>query len=180
MDSRQIALLRGVNVGRARRVAMADLRDLVEALGYRDVSTLLNSGNVVFTAGRRNASNAGARIEKALVERLGVQSRVFVLDAIELATAVAQNPFVSSKRDPARMLLAVTASAAAQAKLVALTKQPWTPDEIVARERVAYLWCAAGLIESKLAQAMSRALGDGVTTRNWATVLKLLALAQRV
>ena len=51
MASRQIALLRGINVGRAKRVEMAILRDLFTSLGYGDVCTLLNSGNVVFTAG---------------------------------------------------------------------------------------------------------------------------------
>ena len=60
---RQVALIRGINVGRAKRVAMADLRALVEGLGYRDVDTLLNSGNVVFTVPAGMKGTPSSRIE---------------------------------------------------------------------------------------------------------------------
>jgi uncharacterized protein (DUF1697 family) len=178
MSARKIALLRGINVGRAKRVAMADLRALVEDLGYRDVATLLNSGNVVFTASGRDAVNPAARIEKALADQLEVASRVFVLEAGELAAAVAQNPLGDIAHDPSRFLLAVSAAPADHAKFTLLAKQAWKPDALVVGTRVAYLWCADGLIASRLAQAVNRALGEGVTTRNWATMTKLLALAQ--
>jgi uncharacterized protein (DUF1697 family) len=178
MSSRQIALLRGVNVGRARRVAMADLRALVERLGYRDVRTLLNSGNVVFSASAKNAANAAARIERALVADLGVAAGVFVLDAAELAAIVAANPLARVAHDPARLLLAVTSAPALHARFAPLAAQDWTPDALAVGQRVAYLWCADGLIASRLMQAAQRALGDGMTTRNWATMTKLLALAE--
>jgi uncharacterized protein (DUF1697 family) len=67
---RQTALLRGVNAGIAKRVAMADLRALVEALGYGEVRTLANSGNVVYTAPGVRPAAAAARIEEALAARL--------------------------------------------------------------------------------------------------------------
>jgi uncharacterized protein (DUF1697 family) len=177
MSARQIALLRGINVGRAKRVAMADLRALVEGLGYGDVRTLLNSGNVVFSATGKGAANSAARIEKALATELGVDARVFVLDAVELAAAIAENPLGKIAHDPSRLLVAVTAGTAAHAKLAPLAQQPWKPDALAIGKRVAYLWCAEGLIASKLAQAVSRALGKDVTMRNWATMTKLLALA---
>lgn len=66
LGGRHVALIRGINVGRAKRVAMADLRALVEDLGYGDVRTLLNSGNVVFTSARRPPAKAAARIEEGL------------------------------------------------------------------------------------------------------------------
>src|SRR5262245_8002074 len=75
----QVALLRGINVGTAKRVAMADLRALVEGLGYGDVRTLLNSGNVVFSVPRTAKGDPAARIEKALAAKLGVSSRILVL-----------------------------------------------------------------------------------------------------
>jgi len=178
VGTRQIALLRGINVGRAKRIAMADLRALVERLGYTDVRTLLNSGNVVFTARGKNAANAAARIEKALTADLGVTARVVVLDAGELAAAIAANPLGKIALDPSRFLLAVSATPADHAKFTPLAAQSWKPDALALGERVAYMWCASGLIESKLAQAVARALGDGVTSRNWATMIKLLALAQ--
>src|SRR5882672_6046088 len=146
MGTRQIALLRGINVGRAKRIAMADLRALVERLGYTDVRTLLNSGNVVFTARGKNAANAAARIEKALVADLGVMARVVVLDAGELAAAIAANPLGGIARDPSRFLLAVSATPVDHAKFVPLATQSWKPDALALGERVAYMWCASGLI----------------------------------
>src|SRR5213593_3406061 len=99
MTNRQIALLRGINVGRAKRVAMADLRALVEGLGYADVRTLLNSGNVVFAA-TDGAKGAAARIEKALAAKVKVTARVTVISAEELAMAVRANPLAKVATDP--------------------------------------------------------------------------------
>lgn len=178
MKTRQVALLRGVNVGRAQRIAMADLRALVEDLGYTGVRTVLNSGNVVFTAGAKDSAAAAQRIEEALQTGLGIASRVFVLAAPELASAIAANPLERVARDPSRLLLAVTATPATHAKLAPLAQRSWEPEAFALGERVAYLWCAAGIIESRLVQAMNRALGADVTTRNWTTMTKLLALAQ--
>src|SRR5438445_10847766 len=90
--NRYVALFRGINVGRAKRIAMADLRALMEALGYRDVRTLLNSGNVVFTDPRAARGDVAARIEKAVAERTGVSARITVLSAAELAAAPDANP----------------------------------------------------------------------------------------
>jgi uncharacterized protein (DUF1697 family) len=172
-----VALLRGINVGRAKRVAMADLRALVEGLGYGDVRTLLNSGNVVFTAPRATkAAVAADRIEKALVAKLGVASRITVLTGAELAAVVAENPLADVATDPARMLVAVPASTADRARLEPLAAQSWAPDVLAVGGRVAYLWCPGGILESRLITALGRALGDAVTTRNWATMTKLHAM----
>jgi uncharacterized protein (DUF1697 family) len=99
MASKQVALLRGINVGRAKRVSMADLRALVENLGYGDVRTLLNSGNIVFTSPRAAPGDAAARIERALAAELGVAARVTVVTAAELAAAVSANPLLAVADD---------------------------------------------------------------------------------
>ena len=174
---RMVGLIRGINVGRAKRVAMADLRALVEGLGYGDVRTLLNSGNVVFTAPRTTTARAAARIEEGLATQLGVPARVMVLTAAELAAAVAANPLLGVATDPPRLLVAVLADPADRAKLEPLVKQDWTPEALALGPRVAYLWCAAGILDSRLLTAVGRAVGDAVTTRNWTTVTKLQALA---
>src|SRR5215475_11388592 len=89
---RYVALLRGVNnAGMARRVAMADLRALFESLGFRDVRTVLNSGNVVFSAATKARGDVLARIEKALASRLQLTAPVTVLSAYEVATVVLFN-----------------------------------------------------------------------------------------
>jgi uncharacterized protein (DUF1697 family) len=178
MAGTHVALLRGINVGRAKRVAMAELRALVEGLGYRDVRTLLNSGNVVFTAPRTAPATAAARIEAALAERLGVTARVTALSAAELAAAVAGNPLLAADRHPSRLLVAVLADPADRRLLVPLTGEDWSPEAVALGARVAYLWCPEGVLASRLPEAVGRALGDGVTTRNWATMTKLDALVR--
>jgi uncharacterized protein (DUF1697 family) len=175
-----IALLRGINVGKAKRVAMADLRTLVEGLGYGSVRTLLNSGNVVFTAPKSAAKDAGPKIEKAIATKLGVTSRVTVIDATTLAAAIVSNPLSKVAKEPRLLLVAVFASAADRSLMAPLTKQKWAPEALAVGDRVAYLWVPNGQIESPLAIATWKALGDRVTARNMATMLKLKALTGKI
>ncbi|HEV8611354.1 MAG TPA: DUF1697 domain-containing protein [Thermoanaerobaculia bacterium] len=175
--SRHVALIRGINVGRAKRVAMADLRALVEDLGYGDVRTLLNSGNVVFTAPASARKSSAGRIEEAITARLGISARVTVLTAAELDAVVAENPLGEVATDPSRLLVTVLIDPAHRKRLLPLGRQDWAPDVLAVGGRVAYLWCPRGMLESRLAIAVNRALGDGATTRNWTTVTKLHALA---
>jgi uncharacterized protein (DUF1697 family) len=172
-----VALIRGINVGRAKRIAMADLRTLVENLGYGDVRTLLNSGNIVFTSARAAPGNAAARIEKAVAERLGVSARVTVLTAAEVAAAVDVNPLLKIADNPSRLLVAVLNNAADRSKLQPLLKLDWAPEALALGDRVAYVWCADGILASRLFESVARAVGAAVTSRNWATVLKLHAMA---
>ncbi len=175
---RRVALLRGVNVGGAKRVPMADLRQLVEALGYTDVSTLLNSGNVVFTVPKGPSGDAAMRIEKAIAARLGVSTRVTVLTGSDVAAAVRKNPFASIAHDPARLLVLAFPDPKALARLRPLAKERWGPEALALGSRVAYLWCADGIVESRLWKAASKSLGRECTARNLTTMTKLLALIE--
>jgi uncharacterized protein (DUF1697 family) len=174
---RQIALLRGINVGRAKRVSMADLKGVFEELGYRDVSTLLQSGNVVFS-GRVGASTA-ARIEKAIVDRLGVSSRITLLRASELAQAIKDNPIEHLVTNPSRHMIAVLNDPTDRKRLTPLSREDWSPEAFAVGKRVAYFWCPDGILESRIAKALDKSLGDRITTRNWATMNKLCALASK-
>ena len=177
VKDRRIALLRGINVGRAKRVAMADLRDLVQGLGYTDVRTVLNSGNIVFSAPGEPADRAAHRIEAALPDAVGVSSKVTGLNAETLAMIVAENPLALAGCSPSRLMVVFLAKAAERSKLDSLTGHDWTPDELGVGSRAAYLWCPQGFLVSRLAEATGRALGPAATTRNWGTVMKLHALA---
>src|SRR5215470_17731366 len=95
MSAKYVALLRGVNNVGARRVAMADLRALFEGLGFRDVRTLLNSGNVIFSAPKKGRGDLRARIEKALASKLGLSCLVIILSTDEVTAAVQDNPLSS-------------------------------------------------------------------------------------
>jgi uncharacterized protein (DUF1697 family) len=170
---RLVALFRGINVGRAKRVAMADLRELAARLGFEDVRTLLNSGNLVFTARGRDALRAAFRIETALEASLGITSRVTVLTATELAAIVEDNPPENASRNPSRLLVAIPRDAESLSRLKPLAKRDWRPGSLSLGGRAAYMWCPERISASALANAVGEALGDGVTTRNWATVGKL-------
>jgi uncharacterized protein (DUF1697 family) len=174
MPTRQVALIRGINVGKAKRVSMADLRALVEGLGYRDVRTLLNSGNVVFTSSVSPAI-AAKRIEQAMENQLGVSARVFVLTAQELQQIVKENSLAQRVDNPSRLLVAAFGPSPDRSKLKALEKEKHGNDALAVGTRAAYLWCPDGILESRLIENVTRVLGDGTTTRNWATILKLQA-----
>ena len=173
-----MALIRGINVGRAKRVAMADLRTLLSRLGYGDVRTILNSGNVVFSAPRQQPIRIGKRIEEAMSERLGVSGRVTVLTAAEFARVIEENALVGLANDPSRLLVAFCSDASRLKQLDALTRQEWAPEAMAAGGLAAYLWCAEGILASRLLEAVGRVLGESTTTRNWATVGKVHAALQ--
>jgi len=174
---RHVALLRGINVGRAKRVSMADLRAVVAGLGYQEVRTVLNSGNIVFTVPPKAPGEPAVRIQQAIASKLGLSTRVTVLSAMELGVALAGNPLGAIADNPSRFLVYVLSDPRDRSKLTPLTKQEWTPDAIGLGQRVAYLWYPEGIIKSRLAAAVDRLLGDAVTARNWNTMTKLHALA---
>jgi uncharacterized protein (DUF1697 family) len=172
----RVALLRGINVGTAKRVSMASLRQVLEDLGYADVRTLLNSGNVVFTAGRGGDADIADRIHKAVASRLGVTSRVIVLSAGELAEALDENPLAEGLDHPSRLLIMMLADVSIRKRLAAITRQHWTPEAVAVGRRAAYIWCPDGLAKSPLVAAMSRAVGEDGTARNLATMRRLRAM----
>jgi uncharacterized protein (DUF1697 family) len=176
MPQRYVALVRGINVGKAKRVAMADLRSLAEKLGHREVRTLLNSGNLVFTVTKSARGDLAHQLERALLEHMQVSCRVSVLSAIELAQVIEENPLGRIASNPSRLLVSVILDPSDRTRLVPLTRQNWKPEAFGLGTRASYIWCPEGVIESRLAKAVDKALGDGVTARNWSTMLKLHAL----
>jgi uncharacterized protein (DUF1697 family) len=171
-----VALLRGVNVGGNKRVPMAEWRTLMEGLGYARVRTLLNSGNAVFDAAPSHQH--AARIRQALIDGLGVDVAVIVKTAAEMAAIETENPLVAEATDASRLLVAFTATAEDLAGLAPLTALALPPERLHVGRHAAYLWCANGILESKAGAAMLGKAGRAATSRNWATVLKLLALVR--
>jgi uncharacterized protein (DUF1697 family) len=177
MPGTHVALLRGINVGKAKRVAMADLRRLFEDLGYEDVRTLLNSGNVVFT-GRDSSSRASSRIEKAMTAQLGLSVRVMVVGAAELKSVMKENSLLQLMDNPSRLLVAFPGKPSDLSGLKLLEKQDWSPDALAVGSHAAYVWCPDGISVSRLIEEVGRAMRTEVTTRNWATVSKLLDILE--
>jgi len=170
-----VALLRGINVGKAKRIAMADLRELCTTLGYGNVQTLLNSGNVVFSAPRADAK-AAAKIEKAIESEHGFTSRVVVVTESELDVIVRENPFEEAESNPSRFLVTVLYDGADRARVAALAKQDWGAERLGLGKHAVYAWCPGGILDSRMMVALGKILGDAGTSRNWATVTKLHAM----
>jgi uncharacterized protein (DUF1697 family) len=177
MAASHVALLRGINVGTAKRIAMADLRGVMAGLGFAGVRTLLNSGNVVFSAPPKGGDPAG-RIEKEIEKKLGVSSRVTVLTAAELDVAVRGNTLLRVATHPSRLLVGALATRDDRLRLEPLTRKRWGLERLALGERVCYLWCPDGVIKSPLMKAIDRAAGDAITSRNWSTIQKLHGLLQ--
>jgi len=180
-----VALLRGINLGPHKRVAMPALRALVESLGHTDVATYIASGNVVFTAAGSTTELADG-LEKAIADELGVSCRVVVLTCAELAEAVAANPY-PDEPDPKRVhafFLVEEADAQARdqvAKAQERAAAKGSRDEAAIVGKVLYLHTPDGFGRSELAAELSkggkRNAAEG-TARNWATVTRLLAMCE--
>ena len=173
---RHIALLRGINVGKAKRVPMADLRALMAALGYANVRTLLNSGNAVFDAKGGTPAGHAKKLRAAILEKTGVDCEVVVKTAADLAAAIAEHPLRRHAEDDARMQVMFMQDASALAELKALEAGDWAPEAFAVGRHAAWLWCASGIIESRIAKAVGKVLKERGTARNWATVEKLQAM----
>jgi len=173
---RYVALFRGINVGKAKRIAMADLRTLLGKLGYTEVQTLLNSGNAVFTGDRESASSHAGRIREAVLKMTGVDALVIIKSAKDLSGIIADNQLSEIAHDHSRLLVALTNDAKALMSVKALARVQWGDERIHVGKHAAYLWCANGILESRAASALLKGLEGAGTTRNWATLSKIHAL----
>lgn len=177
MAQRWVGLIRGINVGTAKRIAMDDLRAWVTQLGFEEVSTLLNSGNVVFSRPGSSTRSPAPELERVIAAHAGFSAAVVALSAAELDTVVRENGLVLPSRDPSRLQMAAVRTPADLRRLAPLATDRWGPEILACGTVAAYLWCPDGVAKSPLVQAVNKLLGDAVTMRNWATVLELQGMA---
>lgn len=174
-----IVLIRGINVGGHKKIAMADLRALLESLGLADVKSLLQSGNLVFRSGRRTCAEVEQLLEVEAAKRLAVDAAFFVRTAEEWKGIVAHNPFhKEAERDPGHLVVMCLKDAPDKAALKALQAAIVGPEIVRANARHLYIVFPNGIGTSRLTNALiEKKLGTRGTARNWNTVLKLNALA---
>jgi uncharacterized protein (DUF1697 family) len=175
---RHVALLRAVNLGQHNKISMADLKALLVGLGFEDVQTLLQSGNVVFEAAGRTAAQLEQALEGAAAKRLALETGFFVRTAKEWQTVVDANPFPKEATvDPGHLLAVVLKDPVTLANVTALQKAIVGREVVRAKGRCLYVVYPDGIGRSKLTSAMiEKKLGTRGTGRNWNTVLKLAAL----
>ncbi|MFZ5668017.1 MAG: DUF1697 domain-containing protein [Pseudomonadota bacterium] len=177
--TKQIALLRGVNVGGNRMVAMADLKAMLEACGFTEVKTVLQSGNVIFRSETLKGPELEAFLDAETLRRLGLASRYIVRDAGKWRAIVAANPFTGDARDtPSRVLVTVGRAPFTKDALDAVRAALLPHEKLEADGRTLYAVFGEGMGQSKAAEVLNRAAARVVATgRNWNTVLKLAEAA---
>jgi uncharacterized protein (DUF1697 family) len=167
--ARLVGLLRGINLGAKRRIAMADLRELMAELGYEDVRTVLASGNVVFTGSKAKARE---KIERALEQRFGFNVDVVLRTMDELHAVVADEPFGDEVDNETRYFVVFLPE---RPDVSSLDGVDFAPDKFDVGGREIYAWCPDGLQNSRLMKALGKpGIGTTATVRNMATVKKLL------
>jgi uncharacterized protein (DUF1697 family) len=170
-----VALLRGINVGRARQVDMPRLREALTARGHGEVRTHLRSGNVVLDSSLPEADLA-ADVSAAVEAEFGFDVPVVVRTGAEVAAVVAGDPFATVATDPARYLVTFLPESPVPALVDALP--PADSGEYLVRGRELYLWLPDGIAGTPLATwKWDRLLGVPGTARNWNTVRRLAELA---
>jgi uncharacterized protein (DUF1697 family) len=170
---RVAALLRGINIGPNKRISMSDLRSIVEGLGYTDVETYLQSGNVVFTPGKKG--DHAERLSEAIEKETGHKVAVLVRTAKELAGVMAANPYPVT--DPTKVVVAFLGEQVELGQLGLGDLGPYLPDELTLHGRQIYVSLPNGQGRSKLMEALvRRRLPTTITVRNWRTVEALATL----
>lgn len=177
--ARHIVLLRGINVGRHNRIAMAEFKALLTDLGYTEVRTLLNSGNAVVTTPDADSAAVARRIQKAISDSFGLSIAVMVRSRAQVESVIARNPMPEeAERAPSYFHVGFCDPAPPQERLDSIDATKLGADRIMVRAGTCYLWFADGPQNSPLGKAIrAHKLGANMTMRSWNTVRKLVSLA---
>lgn len=175
--AKNVALLRGINVGTAKAIAMAELAGVFAGLGYRDVATVLRSGNVVFRSDEPLGEAAPAAIEAAVLHATGVHASVLLLDSTAFSAIVADNPLLAVATDGSKSFVTFVTFVTAMPTHLERPDAAFLAPEILAVGRAAiYQWMPKGSLATRVPRSFWKQFSAPVTARNWNTVQKLQAL----
>jgi len=174
--ARYAALLRAVNVG-GRKLQMTALRELMVAHGFADATTYIQSGNVVFSAGATDEAAIARKIERGIVDELGVTTRVIIRSGTELAAVLKQHPFAGAGSDPRKVFVTFLARAPEAGRVAALKVPTGEQVQFVVVGRDVFSYYPDGYGRSKVALPFfEKGLDMYGTARGWNTVVKLAEL----
>lgn len=171
-----VALLRGVNVGGAGTLPMADLRQIATATGLGQVRTYIQSGNLVFSTPTGSTASVASTLRTAIAKATPLDPEVIVRTRAELAAVIEDSPFLRRGEDPAHLHVVFMAGEAASL-IAGFDPHPQLSEEVAALGREMHLFLPGGVGRSKLAAAVVRRTGPVGTMRNWRTLTKLLEMA---
>ncbi|MEU1185088.1 DUF1697 domain-containing protein [Streptomyces sp. NPDC005820] len=179
MTTMYAALLRGINVGGARKLPMADLRTLMQGLGHHDVRTYLQSGQAVFSSTHGDEESLAAELAGAIAQRFGFDVDVLVRDHAYLKTVAEACPFPAADLQPKQLHVTYFSAPVEAERFADVDRPAHLPEEFRLGDRALYLYVPDGLGRSKLAETLSKprfTKGLVATSRNWNTVVKLVEM----
>jgi uncharacterized protein (DUF1697 family) len=177
-----IALLRGINVGGHGRMDMAELRTLCSEIGLANVQTILQSGNLVFSAATSPKGDLEKQLEQAVHERFAMSTPFFVATAPEWLAMIKDNPYPDqAAKDPSHLAVALLKEAPSKEAWALLQSAVKGPEMVMPSNHLAYIYYPEGIGKSQLTNVViENKLKTRATARNWNTVLKLADLAAAV
>lgn len=175
----RVALLRGINVGGHNRIAMAGLRELCSEIGWEEVATYIQSGNVVFASDREGRSLED-ELQDEIRDRFGHDVHTLVRTGREWTNHLSSNPFrEASELEANRVMLGLSKAPPAPGAAEALRARATADERVEQRNGALWLHFPNGQSRSKLTPALiDRLAGSPVTMRNWRTVVKLQTMLQ--
>jgi uncharacterized protein (DUF1697 family) len=177
---KHVALLRGINVGGKNVIKMVALREAFEAMGFTDVATYIQSGNVVFSAKATSKPKLTATIEDALSMTFGYASKVVIVSAKELEAVVAEAPpkFGAEPQRYRYDVLFVKPPLTAKKALPEVPAKPGVDDASAGSHALYFRRLVAKATQSHLPKVTQRSIYESLTIRNWNTTMKLLGMVQ--
>jgi len=177
-----VSLLHKVNVGGRNLLSMQALRAVYESLGFEDVRSYVQSGNLVFRIRARDSSRLGVLIENAIEQSFGMRPTVVLRTASEMRDVVRANPFADRPgMEPAKLAVMFLAGEPGEDTRGRLRQLKTEPEELIAGRRELYIYYPDGMGRSKLTGTVfERILGVRMTGRNWNSVTKLLETAEEL
>ena len=176
-----VSLFRGINVGGNRIVPMNELKSLHEALGFRDVITYIQSGNVVFTSDETDPARLAQQIEESFAQKFGFRSQVMVRTSAELEEIIASNPFQKQPQKESKWVLVLFLATHPESTALEDLKKSYSgPEEMYLTDQELFVYYSGGVGRSKLTLPLiEKKLKTVGTGRNWNTVLRLREMMQR-
>lgn len=175
-----ICLLRGINVSGQKAIKMPDLAAVFKGMGFTNVVTYLQSGNVIFDTTETDMAGLAHAIEMAIEKTFGFDVSVVLRSKEEWHSVFTSNPFLDQrKEDIGRLYVTFLAQAPASSEAENLTRPAGSNDEFVLSGKEVYLFCPDGYGRAKLSNTFfEKKLKVTATTRNWRTVSALEEMAR--
>jgi uncharacterized protein (DUF1697 family) len=172
-----IALFRGINVGGTNILHMRELVAILEAMGYKNIQTYIQSGNVVFRSNKKTMEKSASAISRRIFEEKGFEPGVLLLGSKQLQEAVENNPFDTSNGKALHFFFLETEPC--QPNIDQLVSIKADSEKFGLNNKVFYLYAPNGIGRSKLAAAVEKVMGVSATSRNWNTIRKLVSMIKK-